>query len=265
MRPPLTFTLDLEDHRERREAPARYPAITREILPWLTELGVRGTFFVVGEVAAAEPGLIREVAAGGHEIALHSYDHKPLTAITPARFRDDTVRGRALLEDLIGQAVQGYRAPIFSLTPASRWAVGILAELGFHYSSSVLAARHPLYGYPGLPTVPFQWPEGLLEIPAPLARLGPARLPYLGGFYLRYLPLPLIQWLRERAPHDELPWGALLSSLRLRCRRSLHADARCGVVGERAVVVSPSRHAHQACQAIGRWLRAALRRTAGAR
>jgi polysaccharide deacetylase family protein (PEP-CTERM system associated) len=207
MRPPLTFTLDLEDHRERREAPARYPAITREILPWLTELGVRGTFFVVGEVAAAEPGLIREVAAGGHEIALHSWDHKPLTAITPARFRDDTVRGRALLEDLIGQAVQGYRAPIFSLTPASRWAVGILAELGFHYSSSVLAARHPLYGYPGLPTAPFQWPEGLLEIPAPLARLGPSRLPYLGGFYLRYLPLPLIQWLRERAPHDELPWA----------------------------------------------------------
>lgn len=206
MRPALTFTLDLEDHRDRRDAPARYPAITRELLPWLAELGVRGTFFVVGEVAAAAPALICEVAAAGHEVALHSYDHKPLTMITPARFRDDTLRGRALLEDLTGQPISGYRAPVFSLTPASRWAVAILAELGFSYSSSVLAAPHPLYGYAGLPSAPFQWPEGLLELPAPLARLGPWRLPYLGGFYLRYLPLPLIQWLRARAPRDELPW-----------------------------------------------------------
>jgi len=206
MRPALTFTLDLEDHRAQREAPARYPAITRELLMWLAELGVRGTFFVVGEVAAAEPQLVREVAAHGHELALHSYDHKPLTQIKPARFRDDTVRGRAVLEDLIGQPVRGYRAPVFSLTPASRWAVAILAELGFNYSSSVLAAPHPLYGYPGVPSSPFTWPEGLLELPAPLASLGPWRLPYLGGFYLRYLPLPLIQWLRERAPRDDLPW-----------------------------------------------------------
>ena len=206
MRPALTFTLDLEDHRAQREAPARYPAIVRELLPWLAEMGVRGTFFVVGEVAAAEPALVREVAAQGHELALHSYDHTPLTHITPARFRDDTVRGRALLEDISGRAIEGYRAPVFSLTPASRWAVPILAELGFRYSSSILAAPHPLYGYPGLPSAPFHWPEGVLELPAPLATLGAWRLPYLGGFYLRYLPLALIQWLRARAPRDELPW-----------------------------------------------------------
>lgn len=206
MRPAVTFTFDLEDHRARRDTPARYAAITRQLLPWLAELGVRGTFFVVGEVAAAEPALIREVAHHGHEIALHSYDHRPLTLITPARFRDDTRRGRALLEDLTGQPVQGYRAPVFSLTPVSRWAVAMLVELGFEYSSSVLAARHPLYGYAGLPSVPFRWPEGLLELPAPLATFGPWRLPYLGGFYLRYLPVALIQWLRRRAPRDELPW-----------------------------------------------------------
>lgn len=206
MRPAVTFTLDLEDHRARRELPARYPAITRQLLPWLAELGVRGTFFVVGEVAAAEPALIREVAQNGHEIALHSYDHRPLNLITPAQFRDDTQRGRALLQDLSGQRVAGYRAPVFSLTPTSRWAVAILVELGFEYSSSVLAAPHPLYGYPGLPSVPFCWPEGLLELPAPLAAFGPWRLPYLGGFYLRYLPMILIQWLRARASQDELPW-----------------------------------------------------------
>lgn len=206
MRSALTFTLDLEDHRERRTAPPRYPAIVRELLPWLADIGVRGTFFVVGEVAAAEPALIREVAAHGHEVALHSWDHKPLTQVTPARFREDTVRGRALLEDILGRAVRGYRAPVFSLTPASRWAVAILAELGFEYSSSILAAPHPLYGYAGLPSTPFRWPEGLLELPAPLATLALWRLPYLGGFYLRYLPLPLIQWLRARAPRAELPW-----------------------------------------------------------
>ena len=206
MRPAVTFTFDLEDHRARRDTPARYAAITRQLLPWLVELGVRGTFFVVGEVAVADPALIREVAHHGHEIALHSYDHRPLTLLTPARFRDDTLRGRAVLEDLTGQPVQGYRAPVFSLTPASRWAVAILVELGFDYSSSVLAAPHPLYGYAGLPSSPFRWPEGLLELPAPLATLGPWRLPYLGGFYLRYLPMALIQWLRMRAPRDELPW-----------------------------------------------------------
>ena len=206
MRPAVTFTFDLEDHRARCDAPARYPAITRQLLAWLAEIGVRGTFFVVGEVAASEPALIREVAHYGHEIALHSYDHRPLTRVTPAQFRDDTQRGRALLQDLSGQAVTGYRAPVFSLTPASRWAVAILVELGFEYSSSVLAAPHPLYGYAGLPRVPFCWPEGLLELPAPLAAFGPWRLPYLGGFYLRYLPMFLIQWLRGRAPHDELPW-----------------------------------------------------------
>ena len=206
MAPALTFTLDLEDHRARREAPARYPEITRRVLEWLATLGVRGTFFVVGEVAAAEPALVHEIARQGHELALHSYDHRALTRTTPAQFRDDTRRGRELLEDLSGQQVSGYRAPVFSLTPVSRWAVAVLAELGFSYSSSVLAAPHPLHGYPGLPATPFRWPEGVLELPAPLAALGPWRLPYLGGFYLRYLPLPLIEWLRTRAPRDELPW-----------------------------------------------------------
>lgn len=202
----LTFTLDLEDHRARRDGPGRHGDITLALLDWLDTLAVRGTFFVVGEVAAADPALVKRVAARGHEVALHSWDHAPLTATSPARFRDDTQRGRALLEDLTGQRVRGYRAPVFSLTPASRYAVGILAELGFDYSSSVLAARNPLHGYPGLPATPFRWIEGLIEIPVPLAGIGPWRLPYLGGVYLRYLPLTLIEALRDRAPRNELAW-----------------------------------------------------------
>src|SRR5690606_29107754 len=101
---PLTFTLDLEDHRPPGGAgPARYPAVTRDLLGRLAERGVTGTVFVVGEVAGADPGLVREVAAAGHEIALHGWRHVPLTALDPAGLRADVRRGRDLLEDLTGE------------------------------------------------------------------------------------------------------------------------------------------------------------------
>src|SRR6186997_3542316 len=142
-RSPITFTLDLEDHRPSSDVPVRFPDATRRILDWLDGLGVRGTVFVVGEVAEAEPGLVRDVAGRGHELALHGWQHTPLTELDPASLRDDLTRGKALLEDLGGAPVTGFRAPTFSLVPDSRWATDVVAEAGFTYSSSVLPARNP--------------------------------------------------------------------------------------------------------------------------
>jgi len=196
---PLTFSLDLEDHRADRSTPGRYPLMTRRILDFLDEADVRGTVFTVGEVADEHPELVREVSERGHEIAFHSYHHRPLTQETPERFREETKTGKALLEDITGKEVSGFRAPVFSLTAQSLWAVDILKDLGFTYSSSVLPARHPLYGLANAPWDPFRWANGLLEIPVPLARIGPATLPYLGGIYLRYLPEGMIARLRDKS------------------------------------------------------------------
>lgn len=203
---PVTFTLDLEDHREHASQEVRFPHLTRQVLDFLDAREVHATFFVVGEVAQSEPGLVREVAARGHELALHGWRHVPLTDLDPNTFRADVARGKALLEDLGGRPVGGFRAPTFSLVPASRWAVEVLGEEGFTYSSSVLPARSPLYGDPALPTGPFRWPNGLPELPCPVVRGGAVGLPYLGGVYMRALPGQVSACARATAGRGQLLW-----------------------------------------------------------
>jgi polysaccharide deacetylase family protein (PEP-CTERM system associated) len=204
--PDITFTLDLEDHRPSEAAEARFPQATRAVLDFLSARGVRGTFFVVGEVAEHHPDLVRAVAAGGHELALHGWRHVPLTELDPAQLRADARRGKALLEELGGHGVTGFRAPTFSLVPESRWAVDVLAEAGFTYSSSVLPARSPLFGDPTVPVTPFTWPSGIVELPCPVARVGSVGLPYLGGVYLRALPRPAARALGAAARRDLALW-----------------------------------------------------------
>jgi polysaccharide deacetylase family protein (PEP-CTERM system associated) len=202
----ITFTLDLEDHRPNESSEFRVPAVTRRVLGSFEHLRVTGTVFAVGEVAEQVPELVRDIAAAGHELALHAWRHTPLPELSPEQFRQETAKGKALLEDLVQQPVSGYRAPIFSLTPASAWAVEILAELGFTYSSSILPGRYPLYGWPGAPRGPFRWPSGLLELPAPVVQVGPYVIPYLGGIHVRLLPLPVIRRLLAREPDDAFLW-----------------------------------------------------------
>src|SRR5262249_48267159 len=128
-RAPITFTLDLEDYAPAG-TPARANVIVPRVLELLAEHAVTGTFFVVGELAEAEPALVRAIASGGHEVALHGYRHVPLPQLEPATFRAETARGRALLEDVTGAPVTGFRAPTFSLVPETRWAVDELTEMG---------------------------------------------------------------------------------------------------------------------------------------
>jgi polysaccharide deacetylase family protein (PEP-CTERM system associated) len=203
----VTFTLDLEDHRPSPEAPLRYPALTRQVLDFLDARGVRGTFFVVGETAAVEPALVREVAERGHELGLHGWRHQPLTELEPTAFAADVRRGKNLLEELGGAPVVGFRAPTFSLVPDSRWALDVLADTGFTYSSSVLPARSPLFGDPTVPPTPFRWSNGLVELPCPVVRAGSMGLPYLGGVYLRAIPAPASAAARRTAGRHQLLWS----------------------------------------------------------
>lgn len=201
----LTFTVDVEEHRNAAAGAPRYPEMTRRILDFLAARSISGTFFVVGELVRQSPGLIREIAAAGHEIASHGFRHEPLPRQSPDAFRSDLARSKALIEDLCGQAVLGFRAPMFSLTPRSLWVLDILRDLGFRYSSSVLPAPWRSNGFADAPTRPFLWPNGLLEIPCPVGRIGPLTLPFLGGMYLRYLtPWRMRQLLRRVS--DETLW-----------------------------------------------------------
>ncbi|WP_226986142.1 polysaccharide deacetylase family protein [Ramlibacter tataouinensis] len=200
------FTLDLEDHVGRYDTSSRYPSISRQVLQTLAQNGIVGTVFVVGKIAKAEPALLREISDLGHELACHSLDHTPLDKQAPAAFREDTARAKHLIENCIGKAVVGFRAPVFSLTKSTLWAVDVLAELGFQYSSSVMPTHNPLYGFPQAPTKPFLWKNGLVEIPCPVGKLGPITLPYLGGFYLRYLPQILVRSLITQADPESCLW-----------------------------------------------------------
>ncbi len=207
---PVTFSFDLEDHRANRGSAGRHADMTVRVLDFLDTVHVRGTFFVLGEVAAEHPDLVRRISDTGHEIAFHSFDHRPLTEETPDRFRELTLKGKALLEDLTGSQVIGFRAPTFSLVRSSLWVVDLLQEMEFLYSSSVLPASNPLYGFPGAPQTPFKWPNGLIELPVPVARLGRLSVPYLGGIYLRYLPKGVIRMLRrvdaKELGDNQVPW-----------------------------------------------------------
>lgn len=196
----IAFTLDLEDHRPDESVAPRYGAVTDELLDDLDEWGVTGTVFVVGDLAREDPDLVARVAARGHEIGLHGASHTPLPEVGPTTFRAVTAEATDRLAQLVQVPVQGFRAPIFSLVPESAWVPEILSELGFKYSSSVLPARNPLFGWPGAPRTPFRWPSGLIEIPSPVFGVGPALLPLLGGTYLRVAPRPLIAWAAGRAP-----------------------------------------------------------------
>lgn len=201
----VTFTLDVEDYAGPLDPP-RAPKITRDVIAFLAERGVRGTFFVVGELAQQHPDLVRDIAAAGHEIGLHAFRHEPLPSLEPGTFRTDSIRGKALLEDLCGSEIVGFRAPQFSLVESTVWAAEILAEVGFRYSSSVLPARSPLYGFPGQPRVPYRWPSGLVELPCPVVSFGPFPNPYLGGVYFRVLPWRAIRYGRRRSQPAEILW-----------------------------------------------------------
>jgi len=206
------LTIDVEDYfqvnafaRHVRQDqwgsfPLRVDGNTRRILDLLDTFSIKGTFFVLGWVAERLPELVKEIHQRGHEVACHGYGHELIYQIGPERFRSDIRRSKALLEDQCGVRVSGYRAPSYSITKQSLWALDILVEEGFSYDSSIFPVLHDTYGIPDanrfvhtiqtgagplvefpLTTLPFQlgWKE--------------MRLPIAGGGYLRLLPACIIR------------------------------------------------------------------------
>ncbi|MCX7372392.1 MAG: DUF3473 domain-containing protein, partial [Alphaproteobacteria bacterium] len=172
----------------------RVVANTEAVLEDFAAAGVEATFFTLGWVAQRHPALIRRIIAGGHEVASHGHGHALVHALGAAGFRADIRRAKSTLEDAGGQEVTGYRAPTFSIGPATPWAHAILAEEGHRYSSSVFPIRHDLYGAPDAPRGPHHpHAAGVVELPMTTLRALGRNLPVAGGGWFRLLPYPLFR------------------------------------------------------------------------
>ena len=198
------LTVDVEDYFQveafagsvDRESwniwPSRVVSNTQRVLDLFDEHRAKGTFFIVGWVAARFPHLVREIQSRGHELACHSYWHRTVYSLSPDEFRKDTRQAKRAIEDAAGVAVFGYRAPSWSITKTCLWALDILAEEGFTYDSSIYPIHHDLYGVPGAKRFPYthQCNNGLSlrEYPPATLRFLGANFPVAGCGYLRIFP-----------------------------------------------------------------------------
>ena len=215
--PALTnaLTIDVEDYFQvsafapyirRQDWDARECRIERNvgrILELLAERQVHATFFTLGWIAERYPQLVRRIVEGGHELASHGYGHERASDLTPAAFAQDIQRSKALLEDLGGAPVLGYRAPSFSIGLSNLWAFDQLARAGYRYSSSIYPIKHDHYGMPDSPRFAYRVGAGLLEIPVTTLRVGKRNLPSSGGGYFRLLPYALSRWMLRKVNRDD--------------------------------------------------------------
>ena len=197
--------------------PSRVVENTQRVLDLFDAHQAKATFFFVGWVAGRFPYLVRETQARGHEIACHSYWHRTVYSLGRHEFREDTRTAKRVIEDAAGVAVNGYRAPSWSITKDCMWALDILAEEGFTYDSSIYPIHHDLYGVPGAKRFPYthRCANGLRlrEFPPATLRLLGTNFPVAGGGYLRIFPAPYtnmafrtFESVRERVVVYLHPW-----------------------------------------------------------
>jgi polysaccharide deacetylase family protein (PEP-CTERM system associated) len=183
----------------------RVEANIDRILAILEAGNVHATFFTLGWIAERYPAMVKRIVAGGHELASHGYGHLRASDQDRAAFMQDISSSKAILEDLGGQAVLGYRAPSFSIGHANLWALDALSEAGYRYSSSIYPVQHDHYGMPDAPR--FAWhpdnARGLLEVPITTVRMGARNLPAGGGGYFRLLPYSLSRWMMRKVNEDD--------------------------------------------------------------
>ena len=194
---PPCITIDVEDWPQstfdlRLPITQRAADNTLRVLEILAEMGIRATMFVLGKFAEKYPKIVQKIHEAGHEVGNHGYGHVPIFRQTPEEFKEDITRSKDMLEQIIGQPVIGYRAPDFSITRQSLWALGVLAESGVHYDTSIFPVSRPNYGIPDWPNYPVKvkLPNNLSIMEFPLAALdfGGRRWPIGGGGYHRLVP-----------------------------------------------------------------------------
>lgn len=219
-RPVHCLTFDIEEHfqvsafsspmrrRHWDQFESRVAQNTEKILAMLAARDLRATFFVLGWVAEKYPSLVRRIVDDGHELASHGYAHELVTSQTQEVFREDIRKAKCILEDISGQPVFGYRAPSFSITKDSLWALQILVEEGYRYDTSVFPVVHDTYGIPGAaPHVHQLETEGgpLWELPPSTVELGRVRIPVAGGGYFRFCPYFLFKRLLRKSAQSGDP------------------------------------------------------------
>jgi polysaccharide deacetylase family protein (PEP-CTERM system associated) len=179
---------------------------TDRLLELLARANVQATFFVLGWVAERYPALITRIAEAGHEIGSHGFGHRLIYNQSPTEFREDLLRSRAVISDAARVAIDGYRAPSFSITPRSLWALDIIRDVGFTYDASIFPIRHDRYGLPSAPRhfhALNQKAGTLWECPASTVRIAGTNLPVAGGGYFRLLPYAWTRWGISRLNRNE--------------------------------------------------------------
>jgi len=204
------LTIDVEDYfqvsafadhiprSDWERQPCRIEHNIEGVLALLDEADVRATFFTLGWVAERYPELVRRIAEAGHEIGSHGFAHYRATEQEEREFLADVSLAKAVLEDVCGSEVKGYRAPSFSVGPANPWAFRCIAQAGYRYSSSLYPIRHDHYGVPDAPRFAHRVEPTLLEVPVATVRLFSANWPAGGGGYFRLLPYGLSCWSLRR-------------------------------------------------------------------
>jgi len=191
------MSIDVEDYYQivhknylhrQIEPSAEVERNTLFLLDTLGQAGVKATFFVLATIAHHYPGLVKRMVAEGHEVGVHGYEHALISTMTPETFRENIRRAQGEIEDLTGYAVTGHRAPAFSITKDSFWAIDVLRELHFVYDSSVYPIKGKRYGIPDAPKHLYRWQNGLYEVPLSCIEVCGQSLPVAGGGYLRYFP-----------------------------------------------------------------------------
>jgi polysaccharide deacetylase family protein (PEP-CTERM system associated) len=168
------------------------------ILALLDKHHTKATFFTLGWVAQRYPALVKQIVAAGHELASHGYGHERASDLTQEAFMEDIRSAKALLEDISGAAVVGYRAPSFSIGTDNLWAFDCLAQTGHRYSSSIYPIAHDHYGMPDSPRFVYEVRPGLIEVPITTLRAFGRNFPSSGGGYFRLLPYALSRWMLQR-------------------------------------------------------------------
>ena len=211
------FTVDLEDWYQGLEIESsswdnyesRVEEATSGLLALLDHYQVKATFFVLGYVAEKYPQLVKQIAESGHEIGSHGYSHKFLYSLSRVQFKEELRKSRKVLEDIIGTKVQSFRAPFFSITRDSLWALEVLAEQGFQFDSSIFPVHNYRYGIPKAPQVPFQIRldgNGMIqEFPISAVKIGKMNLPFSGGAYFRIFPYQFTKFCLRKLNRSQVP------------------------------------------------------------